>query len=611
MIEELQRFDSSKLKRLSGGRIPATWVFIDTETVEYEDIKGKSQRFKIGWICLYIRDSEGSGGVEKWSFFSNEIKFCKAIELIVNDLGDIILCGHNIFFDLQACGFYYYFTKWNWQLTFYYDRGMTYILKCEKGTSKVTILSTTNWFDQSLKYLGDALGLEKLEVDFESASSKQLKEYCRRDVEIIVRAMKYYIDFIIDNDLGRFSLTKASQAFSAFRHRFMSHDIFIHKNSEVINLERNSYMGGRCEAFFIGKVPGEDFITLDVNSMYPYVMKKYDYPYRLIQYRESVDIEQITDTLKNFCVIAEIEVSTHEPCFAMKHQGKTIFPVGEFTCFVTSEGLRYAIENKYVKRIIRASVYRKANLFSLYVDYFYDLRKKYDIEGNDIMALLCKYLLNNLYGKFAQLGMTNDIEQSDEGHKYYREEILDMVRGRMIIKTHIMNKILTQYQEGEGDNSFVGLAAHITENARFVLWDIIKKAGKNKVLYCDTDSVKIRKKDLELLNSFIDPGRLGSLKIENESKTLTIGGAKNYRTEKSRKIKGIPISAKEIRPGTFEYDSFKRQVSHLRDSHIVGAKIEKMTRSLKHNYDKGIVLKCGRVIPFHFPLPTQPGERRQ
>lgn len=154
--------------------------------------------------------------------------------------------------------------------------------------------------------------------------------------------------------------------------------------------------------------------------------------------------------------------------------------------------------------------------------------------------------------------------------------------------------------EGESKNSNVAIAAHITENARFLLWDLIKQVGTDRVLYCDTDSIKIRRSDLKLVTSPRSKVTLGALKVESTSKKLYIEGAKNYRTEKGRSIKGIPESAKELSPGVFSYRWFAGQITHLRKNIPVGARVEDVTRTLSAEYTKGVIQSDGRVLPFQF-----------
>lgn len=605
-VKQSVRQKQRSLKPLKGSFIPPIWLFTDTETVLKDTPEGQSHFFSIGWTCLWIRSYEGKKDHYDWQYFTDEKQFCQYIEFIAISLKDIILVGHNIFFDLQASGFYDYFTRWEWRLKFYYDRGLTYILKCTKGKASVTICSTSNWFDQSLKKIGDTLGLPKLDVDFETSTPERLKTYCRRDVEIIVRAMKLYLDFITTHKLGKFSLTKASQAFTAFRTRFMTHKIFIHSHPEVIDLERSAYIGGRTEAFYIGKCRGDSFTTLDINSMYPHVMTCFDYPYRLVELMSVPTTHHLSQLLKTFAVIAFVTVKTPMPAYAVKHKGKTIFPIGTFDCYLCTQGLKYALKMGHIVKIHRAAVYRKADLFTPYVQYFHTLRNEYKEGENDIMTLLCKYMLNSLYGKFGQLKINSDITLLDTGRGYFRQDVPNLVTGRLVVVTHLMNSKIVQYPEGEGDLSNVAIAAHITENARFALWDIMCKVGRSRVLYCDTDSVKIPSRDVFRLKDQMDPTTLGRLKVEDTTPRLWIEGAKNYRSVDARKIKGIPKGAEEISPGVFRFTSFVRQVTHLRSGVHTGAMVKTITRRLTSPYDKGRVMASGRVRPYHWQKTPPP-----
>jgi len=605
-IHSPQDYNQRLLKPLKGQRIPSRWLFLDTETKETTRAGVKAHFFYIGWVCLWTIKKGQKRGRKQWQYYDSAVAFNHYLEGQVTGHRGTIITGHNIFFDLQASGFYKHFTDAAWCLDFYYDRGLTYILKCVKGKDSFTVVSTTNWFDQSLEILGRALGLPKGKVDFSSVTDFELKKYCRRDVEILVKAMGKYLDFIKTHGLGRFSLTKASQAFTAYRTRFMKHKILIHECEDIHSLERTAYMGGRCECFRIGQIKGGPFVSLDVNAMYPHVMKKFTYPWKLIGYFENLDQARAADMLKSHSVIAAIQVKTPEPAYAVKYKGKTIFPVGHFTCYVCSRGLEYAIRNSHLVKIVRASVYRRADLFTGYVNYFHKLRRRYKRDGNNIMLLLCKYMHNSLYGKFAQLNMTTEIDFDYTGNEYLREEVFNMVTGHTVVITRFMNRYLIQYPEGEGEYSNVAIAAHITENARFELWDLIKTAGIKNVLYCDTDSIKIRSRDVSKVKHLIDPDRLGFLKIEDRSNELYIQGPKNYRTENIRKIKGIPQKAVEAPRGVFTFTSFCGQISHMRTGQIEGARVETITRRLISPYTKGRVHKTGRVTPFRFPRDTRP-----
>ena len=582
---------------LKGSSIPGVWLFLDTETEPTEKDGITYHHFHVGWCCLFRRATDTRGETEDWTFFLSSAGMNGYIQEMALRYKYIHVVGHNIFFDLQASGTYSFLSRETWKMEFYYDRGLTYILKCKRDKAQMTLISSTNWFDQSLKSLGKVVGLEKLDIEFGKATPEKLKAYCFRDVEILVAAMRYYFQFIQDNKLGSFSLTKASQAFTAFRYRFLADNIFIHDEKDIHDLERAAYMGGRVECFFIGHCQGGPFVSLDVNSMYPFVMKKFKYPTRLLHVAHSPTIKFIKEVIVSYGVIAEVELSTNEAAYAVRHNKKTVFPVGNFTAYLCTEGLKYAFEKGHVVCVKKASIYRMEDIFSEYVDFIHGLRSKYKREKNAVMAMLAKDMHNGLYGKFAQLNIITEKEELFNHDEYSREVIYNFITRHSVIVTKLMNTQIIQRMEGEGKNSNVAITAHITENARFYLWDFMNRVGRENVLYCDTDSMKIRRSDLKHEKSLLSKTKLGTLKNEGTTNKLYIEGSKNYRTERGRRIKGIPESAKEIIPGTFSYRWFAGQVTHLKKNIPVGARVETLTRTLTAVYDKGVVHPDGTVTP--------------
>lgn len=291
------KFKQRVLGVLKGEGIPGVWLFTDTETKVKSTDGIDKHHFHLGWVFLCQKGWETDSKYQSDWFFESEVTYLHFIQKMACHHGQVTLCGHNVFFDLQAAGFFVHFKRWGWKLEFLYDKGMIFILKVVKDLSSITILSATNWFDCSLAELGGMIKIVKGKVDFDKVSDKQLKNYCYRDTQIVMESMRHYLKFIRDNDLGRFCLTKSSQAFTAYRRRFMTAKIYLHNDDGIHDLERSAYMGGRTEAFCVGPVKGKQFVTLDVNGMYPYVMQKYRYPSKLAGYLEGEDTIKYTELL--------------------------------------------------------------------------------------------------------------------------------------------------------------------------------------------------------------------------------------------------------------------------------------------------------------------------
>lgn len=573
-------------------------LFFDTETKHTDN--GKLQYHTMDMAYTYLLDYRRHKGIVEsaFTYFDKSIDLCRYIDEHCY-LGTVLtLVSHNAFFDIQNIGFFPYFTERNWEVDFYYDKGLTYILVLKQDNRTIKVLSSTNFYDFSLKQLGDMVGIKKTEVSFDTSTRAEIAEYCKNDVRILVTAMLDYFRFIDVHNCGNWAMTKSGQAYNAFRHAHMTHKIQVHNDETVIALERSAYFGGRTEAFKLGDIDGGPFVSLDINSMYPYVMRSYDFPTRLIDYNTVYGVSEIAERLDRFAMIADCDVETSEPVFAKVIDGKLCFPVGRFNARICSGALSYAIANNMIVRVNAVAVYDKAPVFRDFVDYFYPLKAEYKREGNKVFERLVKLMLNSLYGKFGQRRSVINQFTDFHGEDYYRMESYDMVTGERILESKFLNTVIQQYGMEETDKTVVAIPAHITEYARLLLWSIIKSVGYGRVLYCDTDSVKMRVSDLSRVTHAIDNGKLGALSNEGTFNRFSIYGPKDYVQDDYVKMKGIPKSAEHVVGTTYRYATFYRQAYHLwakiPDRYVIGT----TEKTLKREYTKGVVHSDCSVSPF-------------
>jgi hypothetical protein len=226
------------------------------------------------------------------------------------------------------------------------------------------------------------------------------------------------------------------------------------------------------------------------------------------------------------------------------------------------------------------------------------LKEKYSKENNAFLREVSKYFLLYLYGKFAQ---QKDIVTEYEDitfDGYFRNDIYDLVTGETQIETKMFNKRWITFGREPGGCCFTAIAAHVTEYARFHLYKLMKAVGVEKVIYCDTDSLKIKEQDKKPVEHLIHPYKIGYLKIEEQFNTFIIDGAKNYQTDTTKRIKGLPSNAKQIDEYTYSYLEFMKQPTHLRAQVTRYAIVKPEIKVIKPFYDKGTVLKDGTIIPF-------------
>lgn len=581
------------------GRFPYRFVFFDTETttIDQEGTQRLVLADGVYWQVEHGRDKEGVS----WHTWVDNESFNAWIESLAKKDQPLVVMSANIWFDLRVSGFLYYLRGRGWRCRGFFSKGHTFISTFVKGRLRIQFYNIQNYFNVPVKAIGESVGLKKLDVDFKAATPEQLKEYCHRDVEIIFKAFKQFYYFIKDNNLGSIGATLPAVAMSVYRRSFLSKNIHIHDNKEVIKLERAAYYGGRCECFQIGTFTGDTYYKLDVNGMYPYVMQTLEYPYKLYKIGRDVSRETIYKLKDHYCFIAEVEIDTKRPVYPYRQDGKLLFPVGKFTTYLSTGSLLHGIEAKEVVKIKRVVVYKKVNLFKDYVDYFWESRLDFRTKGNAAFAYACKILLNSLYGKFGQRASKMIWEKETTSNDKKRELIYQVETGKFFIHQVFFGlETMVEQSEHEATNSMPAICAHVTDHARLLLWNLIEEVGRKNLYYVDTDSLIVNKKGYKVLEKYLHPDRIGKLKIEDTTTKLVIKGAKNYVFGTKRVIKGISKSATETKPNTYKAAHFPTPLQELRDGLKEDYRITTITKTLSGKYDKGHVSKSGQVTPFAF-----------
>ena len=589
------------VRRNQGSKIPRHIMVLDTETEHVTKGGEEHHKMKIAWSVFARLNREGKIETETWRYFDKRYRLCEHISNMAIFSGALTLVGNNIFFDLQAMGFFKFMPEMGWKLNFIYENGMTYILIIKKEHSTIKAISLTNYFQASVKDLGAMIGNPKMEVDFDNATKEELSIYCFRDTEITFDSLIKYIGFVRENDLGNFALTRASQSMKGYRHRFMKEKLLYHTDEAITELERAAYFGGRTECFRIGKIEGGPFIDLDINSLYPYIMKTKKMPTKVFDYYDDPAMQDLTDGIKRHGAIAEVEIETARPVYPYRDGAKLLFPIGRFTTSICTESIKEGLEHDEIKGVKKLALYDMGIIFGEYVDYFYEIRMKAKRYGDGIADRMSKLFMNSLYGKFAQLKETVIIETEIDSDEYSRIEVYDGITGEQQIITKLFGKLTVTRGREPIEGSIFSIPAHVTEYARNLLWSIMAGTGTDKVLYCDTDCIKIKKSDLPLVRYPIDPLSLGALKVEAEYSHLILHGPKDYETDDFRRIKGIPKNAKLLSDGSYEYKQFGRQLSHMREGNRDDFTVKTIRKELERVYTKGRVDSRGFISPFVLP----------
>lgn len=412
------------------------------------------------------------------------------------------------------------------------------LLACKvklKEKQKLNFWDTLSFVPASVEKLGNTIGIPKLEHP--SCFAKQpknkdewneLKDYNIRDSFISYSFMEQLRKAV--NSLGgKMRMTVASTTMDVWKRKYLM-GIQLQPHRNVIQDMYKSYYGGRTEAIRRGCFKKINYY--DFNSLYPSVMLENEYPdVNSIKVSRYLNLEH-----EGFSLVLVESPDAHVPILPYKTD-KLIFPTGTFKGWYNHNELRYAIENGYkIKKFFKGYHFTDTiNFFKDFVKDLYSKRLKYKKEGNDVMQMTCKLLLNSLYGKFAQNVQeeTKIIHDNELTLNVYDEwEQVNEIRDNFYALKRKVKRPLSSF-------ILPVWSSYVTSYARIKL----HKALPKDIIYMDTDSL-MTKRELG------DSKELGGLKKEYKLNDVVVVKPKMYyfRDENNKeyvKLKGVGRINKE------------------------------------------------------------------
>lgn len=612
-----------KLKANRQSTYPKQIIFLDTETKPVNiDKETVEHRLKLGVYCYYQERGNKRTAHEDYYNFTSVSQFWDSMLSHATSNRRIVIIAHNLDFDflvvngLSELKSRHYYAQnliisgnvdiWSFVQYKHPPDSQAWYDHVKKTGKKPRVVKTLlfldfmNYFKTSLKMIGENIGLKKMDIDFTACSSEELRVYCHNDVKIMVKAWIKWVDFLDRHKLGVWGKTLPSQAFNAFRHRFMSHDIYIHSNEPVLQLERRAYHGGRTECFQLGKYDQGPYYLLDVNSLYPSVMQYRKYPTALISTSTYGTLQDIEQDINDCAMIADVLVESYRSVFPYRYEGRLIFPTGRFRTTLTTPELRQALDHREVKAVGYIATYEHQYIFAEYIDFFYRKRLSYKAVKDKSYDYITKLLMNALYGKFGQAIDRFTTIGLDPKHDLEFWSDWDAEDQEWLTFKKINGKVEVRTGREESYNSFPAIAAHVTAYARCLLHQLLQCVPRYSLFYCDTDSLIVDRRGYEAVKQFCHKTMIGALHLEKQSEAIEINSVKDYVFASTRKIKGVRKNAVQIDIDTFSQWQQVSLRSVIKTGGADTCRWKEVKKQLTGKYTKGIVYPDGLVLPFHF-----------
>ncbi len=553
-------------------------------------------RLWFGWLAMTWRHRGMRWSPVRWLRFEDPYTLWRAVADSVGDRRRAWLMAHNLGFDLRVTDAFRVLPELGWSLRSAVIDDPPTILRWRDGRRTIMAVDSLNYWKMPLAVIGAELGLEKLDMPADDAPMGAWDAYCRRDVEVVLEAMRALMGRVRSWRLGHLAPTIAGQAFVAWRHRHMEAPVLIDADPDALGLARAAYHGGRTEAFRLGPVRGPVEVY-DVTSQYPSVMAAEPMPTVLLGTYRSLRVDELAEALSDLGGVADVVIETTAADYPVEHEGRLIFPVGRYRARLAAPELRHALAQGRVVEVHHAALYRQATIFASYVAEWWQRRREAQERGDPNDAMVCKLMLNALYGKFGQ-----------KGRVYEAVDQVDPAIARSWIEVDLDTGIVHQYRalgglwqelvgEVESSESHPAIAATVTAAARMALLALLEDAGRDFVAYVDTDSMFVLPGAPGPSSAVLSRSGLGSLKHERTIDRLIIWGAKDYEADGVPTIKGVRRNATRIDPRTFEQDTFVGLKGAVASGDIGRQLIHRTRKVLARDYRKGVVGSDGVVSP--------------
>lgn len=401
---------------------------------------------------------------------------------------------------------------------------------------------------------------------------KETIKYCELDCIVLYQILNEFSNNIYN--LFRIDIlqypTLSSLAFAIYRIKFLKDSQIPLIHGEIYNFIKKSYTGGSVDVYkpTLSLTSEKSKIyRYDVNSLYPKAMKDFPMPCGNPIYFEGDILNAKFKTLnedKPFGIF-EVEIETplniKIPLLQVRtpteNGYRTIAPIGNWTGHYFSDELYNESKYGYKFKVKRGYLFEKGDIFSEYVDYFYNLKKQ-SSKGSP-NYIISKLLLNSLYGR---LGMNPETEQhriitNAEGLELYSKfditNILDLKNGKELVSFFNLPSELNDNSNYDIKNVSVVVSSIVTASARIYM-SRFKTDNSINIYYSDTDSIDIDQKlDVNLIGE-----EIGQMKLEHIFKDAVFLAPKMYGglTDDYEyvKIKGLknPIQFKELKPLLFK-----------------------------------------------------------
>lgn len=584
------------VRRNETTRQPRRHIFLDTEARRTPTAKGERQTWRIGVAC-FRENPKGRAASERWADYDNPAALWDDVARFCKPRSRTVLWAHNIGYDVRISEAFTVLPANGFRLVAHNVSPRSTWLEWQRDGATLVMVDSGSVFTTSLQQVAKWFGRGKAPLPDDDGSRADFLRRCRTDVSILRDAVVAYLSWLEDHDMGNWQLTGVGQSWAHYRHRFLTHNLLVHTDEEALAAERAAMWTGRCEAYWHGPWPAGKVDEWDFSLSYARLAEKARVPVRLTG---MVPVEGNWRRFighPNVAVLAEGTVLTRLPVVPTRHDGRILWPVGEFTTTLWDPEIDLVEREGGTFTASRVFLYRTEPALQEWAGWIIDQLSAPDDEVPAWRKAILKHWSRALIGRFAMTyvdwqdfaSVPADESGVSRTHVYdaNSDDEWDMMK--------VGQQVFRSAGRVEWDQSQPAITGYIMSLARVQLWELIRSVPRQALLYCDTDSVLLAASAAPVaLHSALS---LPGLRLKAVYAHLDILGPRQIVADTAVKVSGVPYKATRDEKGDFHGEVWESLETAIKRGHAKHVDISTRKWSLKGRDRRRIGPRQGWTSP--------------
>lgn len=563
-------------------RMPYRMVAFDTEAKSTYDDQTEVQDWRVGCAIRWRTDLRVGDKAEAAVFDTPET-FWRWVSDFCRPGTRTVVWAHNLGYDVRISRMFAILPTLGYHLEWCnLDRNISSATwRSDHGT--IVLADTWTWLPMPLKVIAEQEGMVKYDMPPDNASADSWARYCMHDCEILYRVVGTLVQFIKSNNLGNWQPTGAGMAYATWRHKFLSHKILVHDDTDALHAERYAMHTGRAEAWKHGEIFGQKWTEVDLKNAYVSIAANNDLPRKLHMHHGPISVSQYRRLNERFAVLCRVAVSTDVECLPMRHNGRHVWPIGKFETWVWDCELDLALKAGAHVSIKECYTYVRDPILSEWAKWVLSILYDKESQVSPVVRTWVKHCARALIGRLSLRAPSWEYFGANIDRFTGITHITFPEESRTTRMLHVGEDTLIETGRTEGKDSMPSVTGWIMAKCRTLIWDAIQTAGAEHVAHVDTDSVLVDSCGLDRIRSAYGSSFLDQWSIKGTFTRLTIYGPRCYWRDKERKTSGIPLKAEEVRPGEFMAERWSALASDLERGETGSVTIAQAPYVLKKN----------------------------